>query len=234
MCSIEPFLDKLDVPLASLMATSGDEQPVGIAVDESCWKPGIIRMCAEAESMDTVSPMDTLLDPSIAYWDNASYSPASHASDCDSPVMGMDVAIDASDAHGILPWPGCKKLPAQPQRHSTNQTPETRKNQQLLSLLVKATTAACLSYLIPLYCDARNQSTKISHQRMVIPNLLRKQATHGAKREPPEEDDYVERPPKKTNAHQTRLMSDCVAPVVDESEFYHTNTTRYYTTGTET
>ncbi|EED82684.1 predicted protein [Postia placenta Mad-698-R] len=59
MCSTEAFLDKFDVSLASLTAPSGDEQP---------------RMCAEAESMDTVSPMDTLLDPSVVYGGGESYT----------------------------------------------------------------------------------------------------------------------------------------------------------------
>ncbi|KAF9806653.1 hypothetical protein IEO21_08608 [Rhodonia placenta] len=163
MCSTQAFLDKLDVPLASLMATSGDKQLVGIAVDGSCWKPGMLRICAETESMDTVSPMDTLLDPTRLLNMRRTATVLSWAWMSPS-TLAMH--------NGILPWPGCKRLPAQPQRHLTNQTPETRKNQQLLSLLVKATAAACLSYLIPLYCDARNQSTKISHQRMVIPNLL--------------------------------------------------------------
>ncbi|EED78449.1 predicted protein [Postia placenta Mad-698-R] len=179
MCSTEAFLDKWDIPLANLTAPSGDEQP---------------PMCAEAESMDTVSPMDTLLDPYVVYGGGESisstsppvtlhqHSPDSPASEYDSPAMGMDAIMDASDVQRHNPVAGLQE--ASRTASTTCNKTNTRDEEE--------GSAHC-------NCDRRSPENK--HASILLSEtteLSREtQPTRGAKRKSPEDDEYVERPPKK-------------------------------------
>ncbi|EED82719.1 predicted protein [Postia placenta Mad-698-R] len=184
MCSTDAFLDKFDISLASLTAASGDEQP---------------RICAETGAMNTVSPMDTLLDPSVVYGGGESisstsppltphqHSPDSPASGYDSPAMVMGAIMDASDAQQHTPVAGLQGT-ASATCNKTNTKDEgegsARRNCDHRSLehkhgsisLSETTESQCQDYRLV------SQET---------------QPTRGAKRKSLGDDEYVERPPKK-------------------------------------